>query len=388
MDYQVVWRGIIHDKQGYARASREYLLALDKQGVDVRVEPLNFGTVPTVLLPEQAKRIRELMAKPLATDKKKILVYHAQPYGIDPVAERQNGFDKVIINTVWETTRVPQEWFPAINKADGVIVPSKQNVQALKDSGVTVPIYLVPHGAEVDMFNPDNEPFTGVDSALGDTFTFLSVFQWQHRKAPDVLLKAYWQEFSAKDNVSLIVKSYWNPNDKQTIRMVHSQMAEYKDALGFGDDRAPLFYSGSDFNETDLQGLYTRSNIFVLPTRGEGVGLPYIEAMCSGIPCIATGWGGQADFITNDNGFLLNYELESVDSKKHEAIADHQFAYFKPYMQWAEPNVEHLRLIMRHAYENQDIVKAKGEKAREDMKQMTWNKSGEILKEMMEKAVL
>jgi hypothetical protein len=43
---------------------------------------------------------------------------------------------------------------------------------------------------------------------------------------------------------------------------------------------------------------------------------------------------------------------------------------------------------MRHAYENQDIVKAKGEKAREDMKQMTWNKSGEILKEMMEKAVL
>lgn len=385
--YQVVWRGIVHDKQGYARASREYLLALDRLGVDIRVEPLNFGTDPTRLAPEQAKRIKELIAKPLAPNKKKILVYHAQPYGVEPIKERERGFHKVFINTVWETTKVPDSWFPAINQADGVLVPSKQNVQALKDSGVTVPIYLVPHGAEVEMFNPDKKPFDMLDNVLGDSFVFLSVFQWQHRKAPDILLRAYWEEFTDKDNVSLIVKSYWNPNVKETQRIVQSNIMQYKHRLGRSEGTAPLFYSGSDWNEDDLSGLYTRSDVFVLPTRGEGVGLPYVEAMCSGIPCIATGWGGQTDFIGDANGYLIDYEMQSTFAKKHEAIADHQFAYFTEDMMWAEPNLDHLKQLMRHAYENREEVKERGKNARIFMEAFTWNDVGVILKEVFDKVV-
>eukprot|EP00758_Cryptobia_borreli_P013600 Tbor_TRINITY_DN5848_c3_g1::TRINITY_DN5848_c3_g1_i3::g.6182::m.6182 len=43
--------------------------------------------------------------------------------------------------------------------------------------------------------------------------------------------------------------------------------------------------------------LYTTHDAFVLPTRGEGWGLPLMEAMAMGLPAIATDWGGQVEFM-------------------------------------------------------------------------------------------
>jgi glycosyltransferase involved in cell wall biosynthesis len=38
--------------------------------------------------------------------------------------------------------------------------------------------------------------------------------------------------------------------------------------------------------------LYGGADAFVLPTRGEGWGLPILEAMAAGVPAIATNWSG------------------------------------------------------------------------------------------------
>lgn len=391
-EYQVTMQSIVHDFQGYARAGREYILALDRAGVDVRVEPLNFGTPSAVLEMEQVIKLKELIAKPRDMNKKQVLIYHAQPYGVDANFERiKNKYDKVIINTVWETTLVPANWFPYINFADAVIVPSSQNVQALKDSGVTVPILKVHHGSDTYRFAPDNEKFESNDfKGLEDTFKFLSIFQWQHRKGPDKLFKAFWQEFNEKDNVSLIVKSYWGNNPRKADqREVFNVLNSYRNHLGKSiENTAPVMYSSSLFSDNDLRSLYTLADCFILPSRGEGVGLPYIEAMSSGIPCIATGWGGQTDFITNENGYLIDCTLESTTSANNEAIANNFFHLFTDEMKWAEVDVKHLRKIMRHAYENQEEVKAKGKKAREDMENMSWNDVGFLLKDSIEKVLL
>src|SRR5206468_9924543 len=136
---------------------------------------------------------------------------------------------------------------------------------------------------------------------------------------------------------------------------------------------APVLLSTSLFNDNDLRGLYTLSDVYVQPSRGEGVGLPFIEAMSSGIPCIATGWGGQTDFVTNDNGYLLDYKLESPRTSEGKAIANTFSSLFTNDMKWAEADVEHLQKLMRHAYEHKEEVKAKGSLARFDMAGMTWN---------------
>jgi len=64
----------------------------------------------------------------------------------------------------------------------------------------------------VDLFDPAVEPLDFVqafgrsDVQPGD-FKFLSVFKWETRKGWDILLKAYFLEFTRQDNVILILKT-------------------------------------------------------------------------------------------------------------------------------------------------------------------------------------
>ena len=58
--------------------------------------------------------------------------------------------------------------------------------------------------------------------------------------------------------------------------------------------------------------MYRASDAYVIPTRGEGWGMPITEAMAMGIPAIVTGWSGTADFVTDRVGYTLNYTLSEV----------------------------------------------------------------------------
>jgi hypothetical protein len=104
-----------------------------------------------------------------------------------------------------------------------------------------------------------------------------------------------------------------------------------------------------------------------------------MEAMACGLPCIATGWGGQTDFINEDNGYLLNYELKPVDME----IPDCK-QYFKPYMRLAEPNKEHLKQLFRFTFENRKDVREKGKNAAEEMKKWTWTNGAMSFKKSLD----
>lgn len=39
-----------------------------------------------------------------------------------------------------------------------------------------------------------------------------------------------------------------------------------------------------------MPSLYKAADAFVLPSRGEGWGIPYMEAMAMGLPTIGTNW--------------------------------------------------------------------------------------------------
>lgn len=50
---------------------------------------------------------------------------------------------------------------------------------------------------------------------------------------------------------------------------------------------------------------YGAVDVLVQPSRGEGWGLPMVEAMACGTPVIGTRWSGPAEFLTEDNGYPL-----------------------------------------------------------------------------------
>ncbi len=68
----------------------------------------------------------------------------------------------------------------------------------------------------------------------------------------------------------------------------------------------------------------------VAPTRGEGFGLPLLEASVARLPVLATNWSAHKDFLNQGNWVKFEYDLKEIpDSKKDGQI-------FVPGSKWAE----------------------------------------------------
>ena len=111
--------------------------------------------------------------------------------------------------------------------------------------------------------------------------------------------------------------------------------------------------------------LYRSADCFVLPTRGEGWGMPILEAMACGLPTIATGWSAQKDFFNDKNGYLINVK-QLIDAKA-------KCPYYDGF-QWADPDEDHLVELMQYVYEHRDEAAQKGKYAAEEAKKLwTWD---------------
>ena len=59
-------------------------------------------------------------------------------------------------------------------------------------------------------------------------------------------------------------------------------------------------------SDTELRALYRRAAVFAMPSRGEGFGLVYLEAMAEGLPCIGAVEDAAGEIIRDgETGFLV-----------------------------------------------------------------------------------
>ena len=239
---------------------------------------------------------------------------------------------------------------------DEVWVPSAFNFETFLRSGVAERrLRIMQEGEDTRLFHPANPPFR-IPGSRG--FNFLSVFQWTERKGPDVLLKAFISEFREDEDVALVLRTYGRsgPDSDLLPELLHFIERELHVAL---EKRLPILLIPGFIPNQDLPRLYTSADCFVLPTRGEGWGRPYVEALCSEMPVIATRWGGQLDFLDDANSYLVDCKLAPTPRNTIvEIFAGHQ---------WAEPDIDHLRSLMRHVYTHRGEAKAKAVAGRLEM---------------------
>ncbi|WP_135554848.1 glycosyltransferase family 4 protein [Paenibacillus cymbidii] len=364
-DVLVIWRGPAKRASGLGKASREYVSALKRQGIKVRIGG--------------ESRARGKIGK----NRRKVLIYHQLPQRWNMAQERKQ-FDRIILNTIWETTRIPSHWPKKINKFDAVCVPTTHNKTALRRSGVKIPIYIVPHGVHTKTFKPSNKKYP-LPIAKG-RFVFVSIFGFQHRKNPETLLRAYWEQFSADDRVLLVIKTNGYTR-QETGKWIRSRIGAYKKKLGIRKKTAPIVIITKHMHQNQIKGVFTLGNVFVLPTRGEGVGLPFLESLSSGVPVIATGWGGHMDFLNDGNSFLVKYRLRypQISMNSKYAIARRFRSLFSGKGQkWAEPSLSSLKSLMYSAYRHPELCKKKGRRGRTNMKKMSWTFAAAVLKRVIE----
>ncbi|MGC8668450.1 MAG: WavE lipopolysaccharide synthesis family protein [Chthonomonadales bacterium] len=347
----IVWHGPIFDPSGYADEARQFLLALDGADVRVAARPIAWSARRADLNPMDDTRLRALTARPDMPG----AVHVSHTFAVH--FQRWAGAAVNVGRTMFETDRLPEEWVAACNWMDRVWVPSEFNVRTFADAGVArEKLAVIPGALNIARYNPATQPLP-IEGAKG--YNFLSVFDWSLRKGWDVLIEAFVGEFDPKEDVALVLKVHSSLG--YSMGAIAEMIAGHvrKRTGRTLDACADIILLAADIPAPLMPALYRAAHCFVLPTRGEGWGRPFMEAMAMGLPVIGTNWSGNTAFMTPETAYLLDYVLAPVGAeacREVPAFLGHQ---------WAEPDGMHLRELMRHVFTHRDEAAHRGARARE-----------------------
>ncbi len=349
------WQSILNFSTGYAMSARAMLRALDEGGVRTSYEYVyGPGTPFPMPEPEGLHDHRlDVIARRRPGRRPDVSVVYAQ----GDVFRKNRGRYRIGYSML-EVDGFPEEWVRQANEMDEIWVPSSFNREGMLQSGVTKPVHVMPLGVDPDHFNPS---IRGVPNSNGD-FVFLANFEWNERKAPQLLLTVFNQTFRASEPALLVCKVLSHQRERNVTAEVR--------ALGLRPTGGRVaFLFNREYPYSQMGMLYRSAECYVSASRGEGWDMPLMEAMACGLAAIATDWGAHREYVHDGIAYPLQIRglVPAVSSNPN-------YEGFR----WADPDPEHLGHLLRHVYENRDEAQAKGVRAATEMvERWTWRRAAE-----------
>jgi GT2 family glycosyltransferase len=358
----LLWQSIMNFPSGYARSSRDLVKALEQQGVRIIYRYVYGAGSPFPV--EEPEGLGDYWLEVVRSRDLPCNIKTAVVYGQGDVFERNIGKRKIGF-TMLEVDGFPAEWVRQANKMDEVWVPTEFNRRGMIDSGVKRPVHVVPLGVDPNYFHPGIE---GHPNPYGD-FVFLANFEWGERKEPWLLLRAFNETFRRDDPVRLVCKMInKDPGVRVKDEIAKLQLSERGGRIDY------LF--NIDFPHYQLGSLYRSADCFVSAGRGEGWDMPLMEAMACGLSSIATDWGAHEAFVTDE----ISYPLRVRGTVPAVAKCPYYVGF-----EWADPDPDHLRHLLRYVFEHQDEAAEKGRRAAATMvARWTWDQAAAKIVERLE----
>lgn len=215
----------------------------------------------------------------------------------------------------------------AFTSADLYLSVSPHLVTAFLAAGLPArKIRQVPNGIDLTRFSPADRPERErLRRRLGlpvDRPMILFVGFFSREKQPHVLFDA-WRLLNAEPAPSLVFVGA----TKSSYFEVDGDLAgsiRWKAAGAGVDDR--LFFVDPTH---DVHDYYRAADLFVLPSSREGLPVALLEAMASGLPCVASRLPGATDVVITDgdDGVLVAPgDVEAFASAIDRLLGDHQAA--------------------------------------------------------------
>ena len=180
-------------------------------------------------------------------------------------------------------------WQQQIDNIDYGVAMSRYGQLGLKkDFGIDCT--YIPHGVDTGLFKPLLNPKYGKEEKP-DAFVVGCVARNQHRKNLPRLMKGFAQ-FVKKNKLTpketkLIMHMDWND-------AMGWKIPEFCDQYGIKDYLMPTMMgtldAGQAATEEEMANMYNCMDVFILPTGGEGFGIPTLEAMSCGVPICVTNY--------------------------------------------------------------------------------------------------
>jgi len=182
---------------------------------------------------------------------------------------------------------------PLLRRLDRIVAVSQEIRHELTSHGFgTDRIADIPNGVDAVRFAPPPDPEAARRAAGHGPDTVLFLGRLDPQKGLDLALEAWAQVVRRRPGARLVVAG-----EGPSGTALQAQAAQ----LGLGD--AVRFPGVSETPETLLRG----SEVFLLPSRSEGMSNALLEAMATGLPCVATRIGGNGELLRHgDTGLLVS----------------------------------------------------------------------------------
>ena len=368
------------DGSGYGDAAANYIQGLLRHGIQVKWTPFvptPIGLKPFIDIPEQFRpslengtilrqKLIELMAVDIDPD---VLFLHAIP----ELFSDFSAIDKPKIGiTVWETTVLPKHWPSLLSQVDQIIVPCQFNRSLFSvDGGPSV--HVIPHSANPQLAGDNPESAQQFRKRWGispQTYVFYNVSDWNPRKAIWETLHAFLLSFTKNDDVCLVLKTeshgYDFANTRGSTKRPTTEIVEEISAAY--PDPARIVLIDEFISHEEIRDLHFGADCYFSMAHSEGWGMGAFDAATVGNPVIITGWGGQCDFLSATNSFLINYKLTPVQEFNNwESYTDDQ--------QWASADINHGISLLQWVFNHQDEAGEKGKQLRENIQSCYSSKS-------------
>jgi glycosyltransferase involved in cell wall biosynthesis len=361
---KVLLRAPLLTNSGYGVHSRQLFYWLyNKKDIELTVECLQWGRTSWLLDSEYDNGIvGKIMerSKPITQGKYDVSFQVQLPDEWDTNLANKN----IGVTAAVESDKCNPKWVDCCNKMDHIVVPSTFTKNVIKRSGLlTTKISVIE-----EWFNGRITSKSSISKALEnknfkkiDTpFNFLVIGQLTGQAREDdrknLLNTLSWlcEEFKDNKDVGIVLKTNFGKGthiDKSIVKKY------FKDNLkSIKQTEFPKIHLiHGNLSSEEIAALYQHNKVkaYALATRGEGYGLPYIEAAASGLPIIATNWSGHLQFLEKDCFYPVDYTLIDVAKSK----IDNRI--FVEGVKWAEPSKKDFMVKAREVYENYSKAKDK-----------------------------
>ncbi|MEO7466682.1 MAG: glycosyltransferase family 4 protein, partial [Sphingobium limneticum] len=195
-----------------------------------------------------------------------------------PRCEDMIGDFNAYVCFAWEESVAPRAMMDHFNAhLDLMMVTANFVEESFRSSGLVIPITVVGNGTDhlaADM--------VGIAVERPERRRILHVSSCFPRKGADLLVQAFAEEFAAKDNVELLIKTFDNP---------HNTIAQYvQDVSAAHPGAPPMKVMAASLPKDELAALIQSASVFAAPSRGEGFGLPLAEALLLNVPVVTTNY--------------------------------------------------------------------------------------------------
>ena len=248
----------------------------------------------------------------------RVALYHHYPL-IEP--DPRHGLPIALF--FWEESWVPREMVDTLNRHyAGVMVTAWFVKKVLMDSGCKLPIHVIAMPLVANPLAATSQVNDLARVSQHQTVNLLHVSSAFPRKGVDILLQAFETLATADPDITLTLKTFANP---------HNQVDAWAEQYLSQPARERLHLIVEDYDAAQMAALYQEADIVVLPTRGEGLNMPAIEAGEFGRALVVTGYGAHTDFTPAAHSGWVNYCFDHAQSHFSAGQAV-----------WAEPSVASL----------------------------------------------